>query len=93
MEGRHKARQITHKFNNLDPNGGNYEEIGAKREAILKDILGSVGEGTFIEPPFLPDYGCNIIIGKNCFMNFGYVTQLLHPRPSTNSSQPHYSRH
>ncbi|KAF5518299.1 Nodulation protein L [Colletotrichum aenigma] len=37
---------------------------------MLKDILGKVGPGTFIEPPFIPDYGCNVVIGENCFINF-----------------------
>jgi hypothetical protein len=40
---------------------------------MLGEMLGRVGSGTFIEPPFYPDYGCNVIMGKNCFMNFGYV--------------------
>ncbi|KAM5343327.1 hypothetical protein ACJ41O_014293 [Fusarium nematophilum] len=71
LEGRHKARGLTYKFNNLDPNSGDYEQIAAKRLELLAGILGKVGEGTFIEPPFTPDYGSNISIGKNCFMNFG----------------------
>ncbi|KAF9881543.1 hypothetical protein CkaCkLH20_00689 [Colletotrichum karsti] len=40
------------------------------QQGMLKDILGQVGKGTFIEPPFIPDYGCNVIIGENCFINF-----------------------
>lgn len=71
MEGRHKARGAAYNFNNLDPNTGNFEEIGKKQFELLQKILGRIGEGTFIEPPFQPDYGCNITIGKNCFMNFG----------------------
>lgn len=71
MEGRHKARGWAYTYNNLDPNSGNYEEIGATRLKLLEGILGRVGPGTFIEPPFAPDYGCNVIMGENCFMNFG----------------------
>lgn len=71
MEGRHRARQLAFKFNNLDPNSGDYIEVGDKRAQLLEEILGRVGKGTFIEPPFLPDYGSNVIIGENCFMNFG----------------------
>jgi acetyltransferase-like isoleucine patch superfamily enzyme len=73
LEGRHKARGLSYKFNNLDPNTGNYEEIGKKRFEILSELLGKVGSGTFIEAPFLPDYGSNVSIGENCFMNFGLV--------------------
>jgi acetyltransferase-like isoleucine patch superfamily enzyme len=73
LEGRHKARGLTYKFNNLDPNTGNYEEIGNKRAEMLSELLGKVGSGTFIETPFSPDYGSNVSIGENCFMNFGLV--------------------
>lgn len=71
LAGRHKARQLSYRYNNLDPNIGNHEEVGAKQAELLGAVLGRVGSGTFIEPPFLPDYGCNVIIGQNCFMNFG----------------------
>lgn len=54
----------------MDPNTGTFEEIGEKRTELLEKLLGRVGEGTCIEAPFLPDYGCNVIIGKHCFMNF-----------------------
>lgn len=71
LEGRHKARCAAYKFNNLDPNAYDFEQVAEVRTKLLEEMLGSVGEGTYIETPFLPDYGCNIIIGKNCFMNFG----------------------
>jgi acetyltransferase-like isoleucine patch superfamily enzyme len=76
LEGRHRARGLAHKFNNLDPNTGTWQEIEAKRAEMLTEILGKVGSGTFIEPPFLPDYGSNVSIGENCFMNFGFVPFL-----------------
>ncbi|KAF4989110.1 hypothetical protein FGRMN_9353 [Fusarium graminum] len=71
LEGRHRARGLAYKFNNLDPNLGSREEIGDKQFEILSELLGKVGNGTFIEPPFLPDYGSNVSIGEGCFMNFG----------------------
>lgn len=70
MEWRHKARCVAHKFNTLDPGSGSHEEVADARLKMLTDILGRVGPGTFIEPPFLPDYGCNVIMGENCFINF-----------------------
>lgn len=71
LEGRHKARGLAYEYNNLDPRSGTHEEIGDKRHELLSGILGKVGPGTFIETPFMPDYGNNVIMGENCFMNFG----------------------
>jgi maltose O-acetyltransferase len=41
------------------------------RRRLLEELLGSVGEGTAIRPPFYVDYGSNIRIGARCFANFG----------------------
>ncbi|OJD35220.1 nodulation protein l [Diplodia corticola] len=70
LEGRHRARCLAYKYNNLDPNTAPYDKHGETQHALLSEILGKIGPGTFIEPPFVPDYGCNVSIGKNCFMNF-----------------------
>jgi maltose O-acetyltransferase len=43
------------------------------RRQLLEQLLGSVGEGTEIRPPFYVDYGTNITIGARCFANFGLV--------------------
>jgi maltose O-acetyltransferase len=39
----------------------------------LKEILGEMGEGSWIEPPFYCDYGFNIRVGKDFYMNFDCV--------------------
>lgn len=65
--------------NLVDPRIVSYDKIGDVRMEVLKKALGRVGEGTFIEPPFMPDYGCNIVIGKNCFVNWKYVISILTP--------------
>lgn len=70
LEARHRCRGLAADFNQVDPKKYSYDEIGDVRMEILKKLVGRVGEGTFIEPPFMPDYGCNMIIGKNCFMNW-----------------------
>ncbi|WP_240645697.1 sugar O-acetyltransferase [Georgenia sp. SYP-B2076] len=46
---------------------------GPLRRRLLEELLGSVGEGTEIRPPFYVDYGTQITIGARCFANFGLV--------------------
>ena len=42
-------------------------------QALLRRLLGSAGEGLRIEPPFWCDYGVNITVGRNFYMNHGGV--------------------
>ena len=44
-----------------------------ERERILHDLLGRVGSGVWIEPPFFCDYGENIYIGADSFINVNCV--------------------
>jgi maltose O-acetyltransferase len=44
-----------------------------ERRALLRRRLGFVGEGAVIRPPFFCDYGSNIRIGTNVFLNFNCV--------------------
>ncbi|MGY1802482.1 sugar O-acetyltransferase [Blastococcus sp. SYSU D00922] len=46
---------------------------GPLRRQLLEQLLGAVGEGTEIRPPFSVDYGSHISIGARCFANFGLV--------------------
>ena len=41
----------------------------AEREAILKELFASLGEGCFIVPPFFAPWGKNIHFGKGIFAN------------------------
>jgi maltose O-acetyltransferase len=43
------------------------------RRQLLEQLLGAVGDGTEIRPPFYVDYGTRIRIGARCFANFGLV--------------------
>ncbi|KAJ5239417.1 maltose/galactoside acetyltransferase [Penicillium chermesinum] len=70
VEGRHRCRILTADYNQLDPRTVSYDKIAETRFELLKKLVGRVGEGTFVEPPFLPDYGCNVVIGKDCFINW-----------------------
>jgi maltose O-acetyltransferase len=44
-----------------------------QRATLLAALLGAMGEGSVIRPPFFCDYGSNIRIGSGCFVNFGCV--------------------
>jgi len=43
------------------------------RDSILHELLGQVGEGVVIRPPFHCDYGTQISIGAGTFVNFDCV--------------------
>lgn len=49
------------------------------RRAILEELLGGVGAGTVIRPPFSCDYGRYITIGANTFVNVGLVALDVAP--------------
>ncbi len=44
-----------------------------RRDAILRELLGSMGDGVRIRPPFHCDFGGHIRIGAGTFVNFGAV--------------------
>ena len=44
-----------------------------ERAALLRVFLGAVGEGCFIRPSFFCDYGWNIFLGRNVFLNCNCV--------------------
>lgn len=48
------------------------EETG-KRVTLLRELLGSFGDATVIRPLFACDYGYNIRLGRNAFINFNCV--------------------
>jgi maltose O-acetyltransferase len=41
--------------------------------AILRELLGHVGEGVLVRPPFRCDYGTQISIGAGTFVNFDCI--------------------
>lgn len=45
----------------------------AERGRILRELLGSVGEGVRVRAPFHCDFGYHISIGARTFVNFGAV--------------------
>lgn len=49
------------------------KEESEARSQILQELFGKVGEKVEIQPPFRCDYGSNIYIGNNLYMNYGCV--------------------
>ena len=64
-EERYNARILFQKINSLN------DSQATSRLALFKDLLGATGNRFEIEPPFYCDYGYNIVVGEDFFMNFG----------------------
>lgn len=50
-----------------------YDKLTEAQLEVLKKLVGKVGKDTIVEPPFTPDYGCNIVIGEETAINFKYA--------------------
>lgn len=66
MEDKKNARLLCSRFNQSP-------EDETLRESLLKELLGGCGEGITVKPPFRCDYGYNIFVGEDSFMNFDCV--------------------
>jgi maltose O-acetyltransferase len=64
---RQHARRLTYAFNQAAP------DQGGMKQKILKELFGSIGESVNIELSFRCDYGYNIHLGNNVFINFDCV--------------------
>ena len=67
VAARERARRIIQRYNVLDP------ADGTQKNAILRELFGTVGSRVGIEPPFFCDYGNNISVGDEVFANFNCV--------------------
>lgn len=61
------ARDLNEKFNNTPVRDAE------KRTEIIKKTFGTTKEKIYIEPAFRCDYGFNIHVGENFYMNFDCV--------------------
>ena len=59
-----QAKELCHQYNNLPP----ADNVG--RQAVLRRLLGHVGERCCIMPPLWCDYGYNIEVGDDFFANY-----------------------
>jgi maltose O-acetyltransferase len=62
-----RALELTQQFNDSDPSDPQ------ARLAVLRELLGSLGEGSEIRPPLRCDYGYQTHVGARTFINFGVV--------------------
>ena len=69
VEKKLKAHRLSQQYNSL------FEEDAEARQAILRELLEAVGEGTFMLGPIRFHYGCHTTIGSHCFMNFNFTVQ------------------
>lgn len=67
IQERLTCKNLCHKYNSLLPE--NLDE----RKYILKQLFGKTGENITIEQDFWCDYGYNIEVGENFYMNHGCV--------------------
>ena len=64
---RTRTRQLYRSFNESPA------EATEERDRILHELLGSMGEGAHVKQPIVCDYGFNIHVGRNVFVNCGLV--------------------
>jgi maltose O-acetyltransferase len=62
---REQCRSLLRAFN-AEPDAG-------ARTVLLRELLGSIGARSGIQPPFACDYGSNIRVGDDVFLNFNCV--------------------
>ena len=62
-----KVKDLCFKYNNLEPSKQK------EREELIKEILGSTKNSLLIESNFYCDYGYNISVGENFYMNHNGV--------------------
>lgn len=74
--GHPELKAIKLKTHNLNVDyNKTYEDETEKRAAILSEMLGGFGEGSFIQGPIAFHYGVHTKIGKNFFGNFNLTVQ------------------
>ena len=71
-----ELKAIKLKAHNLDTQyNATFEDEYEKREQILAELIGELGEGSRIQGPIQFHYGVHTKIGKNFFANFNFTVQ------------------
>jgi len=58
------AKRITRQLN------ATLETENDKRRELVQELFAAAGEGSYIEPPFYCDYGCNTRVGKHFYCSY-----------------------
>lgn len=66
-EARDRAKRLTWRYNQMDPTDWD------GRTALLRELLGRLGEDSWIEPSFRCDYGTQISLGDHVFINYDCI--------------------
>lgn len=61
------CKEICHEFNSMSP------KETEKREQLIRKLWGKTGKTFTVESPFFCDYGYNIEIGENFFINMNCI--------------------
>ncbi|WP_129337675.1 sugar O-acetyltransferase [Cellulomonas endophytica] len=64
-ESRVRGKELAREFNGLEP-----RDV-ARRDAVLRELFGAVGTGTWVEPPLHVAYGVHTTLGEGVYVNFG----------------------
>ena len=62
-----RAQRLTRAFNGSAPGASE------RRQVLLGELFGAVGDAAEVRPPFYCDYGAHIFAGDGLFMNFDCV--------------------
>lgn len=72
-ELRERARRLSWEYNHLPP------ERWAERPALMRELLGRMGERFTVEPDFHCDYGSNITVGEDFYANYNLTVLDVAP--------------
>lgn len=67
IDERDRCKEMCFRYNQLPPSSKR------ERNELLQQLLGRTGDGLLIEQPFYCDYGYNIEVGDNFYMNVNCV--------------------
>ena len=67
VEERRRAQHLLERYNATNA------DDTAIRAALLRQLFGAAGDGVEVQPRFVCDYGYNIRIGRNAFINYNCV--------------------
>ncbi|WP_313696170.1 sugar O-acetyltransferase [Halorarum halobium] len=64
---RERARRLVRRYNRTTADESD------RRDRLLAELFGTVGDDPYVEPPFRCDYGDNVHVGENFYANFDCV--------------------